>query len=45
MNQIITQHAVTVPLFYDQVVRFIPIQVKGVGINAMNLLTLKHAIK
>lgn len=45
MNRIITQNAVTVPLFYDQVVRFTPIKVKGIGINPMNLLTLKHAIK
>jgi hypothetical protein len=32
-----------VPLYYDQVVRFIPNGLSGLGSNPMNLLHLKYA--
>ena len=34
-----------VPMFYDEVVRFTRKEVKGLGINATNLLELKEVSK
>lgn len=42
MDQIIIDEAVVVPLFYDRVVRFTPVFVKGLVTNPMNLLELKY---
>jgi oligopeptide transport system substrate-binding protein len=43
LDRIIVQEAAVVPLYYDQVVRFIPESLSGLGSNPMNLLHLKHA--
>lgn len=43
MDQIIMDEAVIVPLYYDRVLRFIPKDLKGLGSNPMNLLSLKYA--
>lgn len=45
MDSIIIAEAVVVPLFYDEVVRFVRKDVKGMGINALNLLNLKTVKK
>lgn len=45
MDSIIIEEAVVVPLFYDEVVRFVRKDVEGMGINAMNLLNLKRVRK
>ena len=45
MDQMVVDHAVIVPLYYDQVVRFIPVNVTGLGSNPMNLLILKRVKK
>ncbi len=42
MDQMIMDEAVVVPLFYDRVVRFTPVFVKGLVTNPMNLLELKY---
>ena len=39
------QEAPVVPLFYDEVVRFTRKNVKGLGINPINLLELKQVKK
>tara|TARA_R110001592_G_scaffold326343_2_gene607133 strand:- start:650 stop:2302 length:1653 start_codon:yes stop_codon:yes gene_type:complete len=41
MDKIIIEEAPIVPLYYDQVVRLTQGNVKDLGINALNLLTLK----
>jgi peptide/nickel transport system substrate-binding protein len=41
MDKIIIEEAPIVPLYYDQVVRLTNANVKDLGINALNLLTLK----
>lgn len=41
MDKIIIEEAPVVPLYYDQVVRLIQTNVKDLGINPINLLTLK----
>lgn len=43
LDRIIIQEAAVVPLYYDQVVRFIPESLSGLGSNPMNMLHLKHA--
>ena len=43
LDSIIIGEAVIVPLYYDQVVRFIPKGLEGLGSNPMNLLDLKRA--
>jgi peptide/nickel transport system substrate-binding protein len=43
LDRIIIQEAAVVPLYYDQVVRFIPKSLSGLGSNPMNLLHLKYA--
>lgn len=41
MDQLIIDEAAIVPLFYDKVVRFSSVKIKGFNINALNALTLK----
>jgi peptide/nickel transport system substrate-binding protein len=43
LDSIIVDEAVVVPLYYDQVVRFVPKDLEGLGSNPMNLLDLKRA--
>ncbi len=43
LDSIIIEEAVIVPLYYDQVVRFVPRTLEGLGSNPMNLLDLKRA--
>jgi peptide/nickel transport system substrate-binding protein len=45
MDSIIIKEAPIVPLFYDKVVRFTQKNVKGLGINPLNLLNLKNVKK
>ena len=45
MDQIIMNDAPVVVLYYDEVLRFVQSNVKGLGSNAMNLLTLKRVKK
>ncbi len=45
MENIMMQEAPVVVLYYDQVLRFVQKNVHGLGINAMNLLTLKYVKK
>ena len=45
MDQIIVDNAVVVPLYYDRLVRFVPLDVYGLGSNPMNLLVLKNVWK
>ena len=45
MNQLIMQEAAVVPLYYDQVVRFVQNNISGLPSNAMNLLELKTVSK
>jgi len=45
MDRMIIEHAPVVPLYYDQVVRFVHTGVKGLGSNPMNLLVLKEVKK
>lgn len=45
MDSLVTDQAPVVPLYYDMVVRFIPVTVNGLGSNPMNLLVLKHVQK
>jgi oligopeptide transport system substrate-binding protein len=43
LDRIIVKEAALVPLYYDQVVRFIPEGLSGLDSNPMNMLHLKHA--
>ena len=45
MDSIITSKSIIVPLFYDEVVRFISRNVVGMKINATNLLDLRNVRK
>lgn len=45
MDSIVIQEAPIVPLFYDKVVRFTHKNVRGLGINPLNLLSLKNVMK
>ena len=45
MDSIITSKSIIVPLFYDEVVRFISKNVVGMEINATNLLDLRNVKK
>jgi len=45
MDSLVMQDAPVVPLFYDEVVRFTRKNVKGLGINPINLLDLKRVNK
>ena len=45
MEKIVMDEAPVVVLYYDQVLRFVQKDIKGIGINPMNLLTLKRVRK
>lgn len=45
MDQIIIDEAAVVVLYYDQVLRFVQNNIKGLGSNPMNLLSLKKVRK
>ena len=45
MDSLVMKEAPVVPLFYDEVVRFTRKNVKGLGINPINLLELKQVKK
>jgi len=45
MERIVMEEAPVVVLYYDQVLRFVQKDIKGIGINPMNLLTLKRVRK
>jgi len=45
MDSLVMQKALMVPLFYDEVVRFTRKDVKGLGINPINLLDLRFVRK
>ncbi|APY09362.1 ABC transporter substrate-binding protein [Winogradskyella sp. J14-2] len=45
MDSLVMSTAPVVPMFYDEVVRFTRKKVKGLGINATNLLELKNVKK
>ena len=45
MNQIVMSEAAVVPLYYDQVIRFVNNDIRGLSANAMNLLDLKRVSK
>lgn len=42
LDSIIIAEAAIVPLYYDQVVRFVPMDLMGLGSNPMNLLDLRR---
>ncbi len=45
MDRIVVEEAPVVPLFYDMVVRFVPLEIQGFKPNAMNNLILKTVKK
>lgn len=45
MDSLLIDQAPVVPLFYDEVVRFVPMGVEGLTPNALNLLELKRVKK
>ena len=45
MDSIIMSKSIIVPLFYDEVVRFVSKNVVGMDINATNLLDLREVRK
>ncbi|OBQ55450.1 ABC transporter substrate-binding protein [Tamlana sp. s12] len=45
MDSIAMDKALMVPLYYDEVIRFTRKNVKGLGVNPINLLDLKHVKK
>ena len=45
IDSIAMQNAIMVPLYYDEVVRFTRKNVKGLGINPINMLDLKRVKK
>lgn len=45
MDALINTEIPVIPLFYDEVIRFTSIKVKGLGINSINLLSLKSVKK
>jgi len=42
MDKLIIESAAIVPLYYDRVIRFIPVNLTGLGSNPLNLLILKR---
>jgi oligopeptide transport system substrate-binding protein len=42
MDRLLIESSVIVPLYYDRVIRFIPLKLKGLGSNPLNLLILKR---
>lgn len=45
MDRMLIEDAPVIPLYYDQVVRLVRHNIKGLGANAMNLLSLKTVVK
>jgi ABC-type transport system substrate-binding protein len=45
MDNIILEEAVVIPLYYDEVLRFVQKGVEGLSTNPMNLLNLKRVKK
>lgn len=45
MDSLVMESAAVIPLYYDEVVRFTQKNVNGLGINPINLLTLKRVQK
>ena len=45
IDSLAMEHAVMVPLYYDEVIRFTRKNVKGLGINPINLLDLRQVKK
>ena len=45
MDSLVMQHAIMVPLYYDEVVHFTRKNVSGLGINPINLLDLRRVKK
>ncbi len=45
MDQLLIDNAPVVPLYYDQVVRLVSNNIRGLTTNAMNLLNLKKVKK
>lgn len=45
MDQMIVDAAVVVPLYYDQVLRFVSNDIEDFDCNAMNMLNLKNVRK
>jgi len=45
MNNLLSNDAVVVPLYYDEVIRFVSNNIKGFESNPMNLLILKNVKK
>ena len=45
MDQMISDNAITVPLYYDEVLRFTPLNIEDFPTNPMNLLKLKFVRK
>ena len=45
MDSLAMQKALMVPLFYDEVIRFTRKNVRGLGINPVNLLDLRRVVK
>ena len=45
MDSLVIREAPVIPLFYDEVVRFTRKEIKGLGINPINLLDLKRVKK
>ena len=45
MDRIVVEEAPVVPLFYDMVVRFAPLEIQGFKPNPMNNLILKNVKK
>ncbi len=45
MDRIIIENAPVVPLYYDVVVRFSPLDIHGLGSNPMNLMVLKNVYR
>jgi peptide/nickel transport system substrate-binding protein len=45
MDQIVMDKAAVVPLYYDRLIRFVPVGICGLGSNPMNLLVLKNVWK
>lgn len=45
MDSLVISESAVVPLFYDEVVRFVQPTISGLGVNPMNLLVLKYAKK
>ena len=45
MDSIVVEKAPVVVLFYDEVVRFTSVDIRGLGINPTNLLDIKNVQK